>query len=354
MSEKRNLSIDNELSIGDKLGNETQLVEYKSLMLPKNIIKHYITEISNTCIFTERYEKIVLETIKRYFKKYLPKYTASFSRTPYNGKCAKLILGVDDDGTISGIPTLQCINQNTIKKFITSTLKLMRGVKNGIGSKEIKKKFIDAINVEIIVLKQQNNIKCDIQKLKQKAINLKNKYNNVMKDYYTSIVAWRNELEYYKTTLENMCNNMQYKTELIKYCIEMTAPKDIIELLQSDTVITFPIGTVQIRKHDPTTLDYWVTRYKEFHGDRLGKIKPVLPKIKSNDKYLLTQISKLKIMNGNWKNHDKNKKVIYQIIIINLKTNDDPTEWIEYKKDGYWISSIRTNSAKGDPCCHEV
>ena len=335
------------LNEGEKYGNgiEQEWIEFKQFVIPKSLSEKICIDNFIDRNFTKELNTIVNEQIENYIEKYLPKYLASMSRTFNNEKDAELIFGVDDDGVIIGITTLNGINIDDIYSSIKSLSKNIRGVSKGIECEEVKLKFINSIKIEIIdlnVKEKPDNILKIVKSIRKK----ENKYNKIFEKYNYLLNKWREELYYYKSKLEFICNEKNHRSKLLEYCIEENAPESIIDILKSDEMISFEIGVVREKKYDKTTIEYYVTQYKEFHNNRLNKIKPKNPKIIKYDYYLKNKFSQFQIMNGKWKNPVK-----YQIIVFKLKTNENPLEWIEYKKGKNWISLCRTTSARGDPCC---
>jgi hypothetical protein len=332
-------------SIGEPIGSEKNDTEFKQVVIPIHFWNHFDEECADTFILTEKFDRAIRKTLEHYFTKYVPKYVASMSRTP--GNKAKLFFGVSDDGIITGFPTLRGIEVDEISNMIKSTFSKMRGISNCTECNYVKKKFMDSIEIDIVDLKA-NRTPSNITKVVETALNYEVSYNTVMEEYHSSMLKWRTELEYYKSSLAKICNVYDHRTKLLQYCVENGAPDYITSILHSDEQISFEEKTVSQKKYDNTTMDYWVTNYKEFHGNRLRLLRPIRPTVRKYNDYLKTELSKLEVMNGNWKNDVK-----YQMIVLSFQMNTNPQEWIEYLKKGFWISSIRKTGPQGDPCCEK-
>jgi hypothetical protein len=332
--------------VGDNMGPETLQDEYKQIVIPRDLWRYMDGDgIVSSRIMTPEFDKIVTDTISHYFSKYLPRYVASMSRTP--GGTASLIFGIADDGTIVGYPTLEGITPTDIIAMIISTYRNMRGVRNGVECEDVKTKYIREINVSVKdLLSPETPVDLDDAIAESSRIGIE--YNRTMAAYHTAMEAWRTLLAFYSSSLDVICSDSTRRALFLKYCEDRSAPEPIITKLRSCEEITFKLGTVTMCKIDMNSMEYWITEFKDHNMRIMVNTRPERPNIKRNA-HLKTQLSHLKIMNGNWANN-----VRYQMIVINLRMNDDPTEWIEYRKNGEWVSSIRTTSACGDPCCEET
>jgi len=297
-------------------------------------------------VLTPNFADAVERSVSGYFLKYLPRYVASMSRTP--GSTASLIFGVDDNGTVVGYPTLDGLNANDIIATIVPTFRNMRGVCNGVECGDVKTKYLQEIHVSVKDLRPPVN-PANISDITDESSRIGIEYDRTMAAYHTAMADWRVQLDFYNPALDTICNDPVRRAVFLKYCEERSAPESIISKLKRSDEITFKLGTVTQRKADKSTMDYWITEFKDHYMRIMADSRPERPSIKRCADYLKTHLSHLKIMNGNWVNEVK-----YQIIVITIRMNDNPVEWIEYRKNGEWVSSIRTTSARGDPCCEET
>ena len=332
--------------IGDNIGPEELSREYKQIVIPRCMWDMFDDSYTRESILTPNFDAVIRRAVAGYFYKYLPKYVASMSRTP--GDTASLLFGVNDDGTISGFPTLEGIDANDIIAIIISTFNNMRGVRNGAECSGVKTKYIREIRVHVEDLlppAQPENL----TEIIKDAAQLEIAYDRAMAAYHTVMADWRTQLNFYNPALDTICNDPIRRKAFLTYCEQLSAPESIISKLKSTDQIVFKLGTVTTRKGDKSTMDHWITEFKDHYMSVMSKCRPERPGIKRCVDYLKTRLSRLEIMNGNWTN-----KVRYQMIEITIRMNDDPTEWIEFWQGGYWVSAIRTTSAQGDPCCEET
>lgn len=333
-------------NIGTNIGRENISQEFKQVVIPRAIWDTFDDTCIMDRIMTPNIDNAIYQTISGYFDKYLPRYVASMSRTP--GKTASLMFGVDDNGTILGFPTLNGIESTDIIAMIISTLGNMRGVRNGTECENVKKKYIREIKVKVKDLHPPAE-PASIDDIIKNSIQHEITYRRAMAKYHTAMADWRAQRFLCAQPLETICNDPTHRKAFLMYCEQHFAPEPIISKLKSNDDINFKIGTVLTRKNDKTTIEYWITEFKEHYWRSQSNCRPERPNVKRFDNYLKIHLSRLEIMNGNWKN-----QVRYQMIEVIMRMNDDPTEWIEYRKGDYWVSSIRTTSAVGDPCCEET
>lgn len=335
--------------LGNYIGNEHIHIEYKELYSIKWNTKIDIDEIFIKREMSLEYEKMVMNTIQYYINKYIPKYMASMSRTPTNreNKCAYLYIGVDDNGKITGIPTINGINKSEIYKYLNIIYKNIRGIKNGISNKNILDYFINNMKMNIIdvdIDAKYNTINLD---KKRKEIEMKmKKYDEKMEHYYEDMREWRETVEFYSRSLETLCNEEYTRNDFIRFCRQQKeCPKHIIDMLEDKTIyISIPRG-VTMRKHNKNIIEHWIAKFKDMHTNQIKISRPKKPRLKKCDALYESFLSNYKNMNGIWKG-----KIKYQLIKIELKMNVHPNEWIEYYQNGEWHSCMRVLE-EGEPAC---
>ena len=97
------------MKYGESLGNERKDCEYKTFNFNPLIISNDdAVEYLKSCKFT--FNNSVIKTLENYLLTYLPKYLCSYVHPNSNLLNAELYFGIDDDGTIIGIPYVGKIN----------------------------------------------------------------------------------------------------------------------------------------------------------------------------------------------------------------------------------------------------
>lgn len=335
------------MMINDNLGSEELSVEYKQIIIPQRYWSELSLDLLRTCVLDDAYDKAVKSTLATYFKKYIPKYVASMSRTS-GRNMAKLMFGINDDGRIIGFPTKTRLNIDDVCEMLRDSLKNVRGVHNGVRCDRVKHDYLNEITVELSDISppaSTTNLDSIIANIEMEQAC----YDQIMMEYHISMMEWRKDHDFYCQALETLCNDPPRRRVFTEYCRKKRAPRDILARLESDEVITFEIGVTD-RKKDVSSMEYYITEFKDYHVDRIKNSRPQKPRISSNDDALVSLLAGIDVMNGHWTNAH------YQIVTIHLPMNSNPSSWIEYKckRRDEWISCVRVNSARGDPCCERV
>ena len=331
--------------LGDNFGSEQLDVEFKRLIIPSHFRSKLSEDCFDTCHLTKDYDSAIRHSLKYYFGKYLPKYAASMSRTPGHNM-AKLIFGIDDDGKIIGFPTRKGVTIEDVNAMVIPALKNVRGVHNGIECQKVKADYFSKVTIELCDVSPPSHIP-NLQNIVLAIEAEQAEYDRVMAKYHTAMMRWHEEVEFYSQALEVICRDPARRAVFTQYCKNLRAPHEIIATLESSCEITFELGVTH-RKKNQSSMEYFVTEFKDFHLHRLRDLRPRRPNIFRNDDALISLLAGIDIMNGHWKNAH------YQIVTINLPMNTDPTKWIEYRRDDQWVSCMRVASARGDPCCERV
>ena len=283
------------------------------------------------------------KTILFYFNNVFPKYISSFCNSNVNGS---FIMGVDDDGEISGIPFYGTPNLDEIKasvlESITNNITFEQQnqdiVKENI---EILKKNID---VELVKLKINKDLIQDehseiYARYKRHFV----KRNNIIQEYQTNRYLWLNKLQKYSTKLIVIINNTKRRLEMIEYIkyinnnILTDKQKQIIELLNTDNYISVPkFPNLDEKKKDPDDVIYWLVKFKDYMTDEVNKNRPKKPII-AKEYNPIQIISKLPILRNIF---IKDSNINYYIIKINLKYSHFNSK-VLYKSDGVYRSKKR-------------
>ena len=336
------MSMEQIKSIGEFYGHETISTELKefclkicpSLILSKNEIRKILTN----GYWNPKLTNFIISNLKLYIKYYLPKYLIGFLKSNIDGK---LVIGVNDMGIITGIPSKIPITNLLINEMIA------KNIKEYINDYEILK-CID-VNVEKLKInpllvdkedfsKMFYDFEKKIEKHKKRLLKFKKKKNK-----------WLFEVDMYRS-LHNIINLPIPKQNFIKYITRKKDLSHIVKQLNETRFIKIPDFKILINcKLDNTNIFYWLMKFKDIVSKKICKKRPVKPlsNLKINLKAYISQITKL--------NYDfiKQKDINYYIIIIKIngskyKLNSD----IKYKmfNSSKWKSPERT-IINGEPCC---
>ena len=331
--------------IGQSIGLETLACEFKEVFLQLNCWKKELDAILKTRTITHSYDQCVRKSLRYYISKYIPKYVSSMSRTRVEDKKASLYFGVDDNGIVIGFPVQKKITKDEFHAMIINSLSNgnTRGIAAGAECSDVHSMYIDKIETRIIDLEcteTLHDLDASIKSVRDK----KKRYDSHMSIYYRKMDKWYQKVEFYAQALETIGNDPPRRKAFLDFCIKNDAPNEIIAIIKGSTELKFPVG-VHKRKVDKNGMDHWITYFKDTKIEEVTAIRPEKPTLKEPDTNAFSQLSNMGLMAGHWKNAH------YQMIEVILPTNIYSATWIEYKKDGEWISRVRAKKSSGDPCC---
>ena len=340
-------------TIGAKLGPETIVREYKTFTVKTGIMSsEVINNIVRSKSFNKTVDKSIKNSIEKYLQYYLGKYAACMSRTAVSVPYAKLYIGVDDDGTVTGIPFKGVLTEDSIKfitdKYIETNI---RGVRDGLESNEVKKLYVDKIKLTVKKLNLSHHVKakyCDsIKRLLAQIDKDEIKWEINMGHYLKKMEAWRAKLQKYDVKLQTVANDKVLRKEFLAYCVDRNAHKNVINLLRSDTTIRIHLGVGE-RKINKNSFDFWVTDFKEYMMDQVLSSRPNKPCEARPHGNLFHIFNCMSPLIGWW-----NEDISYYLIEIDLPTNINPHEWLEYFDRNKWVSYVRCENYNV-PCCMRV
>lgn len=345
----------------DNIGKEDTHNEYKVFTLSLlDIEDNEYTCIDDLCVW--KYNKVALDTINTYFETYLPKYISSFLNPNSKYKNIKdnkcyLYLGVDDDGSVLGIPYEGELNIEMFNSHINKIFDDLLFYENENDKEDIKNKInIELINLnyddEDINISECYNIMSDMyDKFNKDTTKLK--YEN---DKITRLKnLWNNELYSVSIKLHHIINDKFMRNLLIDYIkfnnndnknnlnIFNNKYSSIDHYCETETYYTFMSKLKSNYKFTQTNNEYiqnnldnnlevytWLTKYKEERVKFLKSIKPnPIRKYTSYD-WIKILLSQFNLMIPIWK-QKLNKKLnlyVFKITIdvskrYNIQYNDN-------------------------------
>ena len=286
---------------------ENENIEFKEFTLETS--RNYYTEDEVISLikkgkFDNKLNKLIFLNIKQYLEKYIPKYYTSFCNAKLK---SKLIIGVNDDFEITGIPFLQNLSENFIKNYI----------KDIIFNKIKGDKDINDFNIQIIKLKKDKNELYDTgKKLLEEYISDRDKRIKIFKDYNEKYKKWHEELSLKSGKLIYILEDKLEKKNLITYIKNNNGNSKIIKYLENNHIFKIPHGKIMAkRKRDKNDYIYWLTKYKDICMEKIKVKKPIKPYYKlSIDPYIILD----KLSDLRYKFILNNNKVQYYIIIIEI------------------------------------
>lgn len=262
--------------LGTYFGPETLIEEFKEFCFRVDsefsFNKDEIIKILVTGTFTKKLQSLVFDNLNSYIKYYLPRYMSSFANSNLNGR---LIFGINDDGDITGIPSIVELNKEIINKMI------IRQLPNYINIDISQLDRLIKVRVEKLIVKPDI---LDDKFVKDKLdlyFKLKKERKEKIDRYNKKREIWYSELDKYRS-LDCVLNKLDQRKEFIQYMKDKNDDKysDIIcRLSNLKNNIKIPdYITLQEMKKDDTCLFYWLMKFKDVCVNKVIKKKP--PKLK--------------------------------------------------------------------------
>lgn len=361
------------------LGSETEAKEYKVFTLNSfNMSKNDGYSLLETGLWS--FEDIIKPTVANYIKTYFAKYFATFSHPKTSVKRGSLYIGVDDDGLVHGIPSIEELDTDFIVREIKKTIKNLRGA-NGLDCIE---EYLDLVKVEIIKLNTSDYISklqiCDLdidynKKLLSKIKKKEEIEDSKFKEYKTKKKHWDKFFNSIPQKINEIVNNKKIRSQIIDLIKKRgvstgkVCPKykniygwceikndywNMITELKSDKIyepVTFE-SAEKIRNNELSPI-YWGLVWRDIKTTPSKILKPIPYRHKYNYKhYSLLMATQVPKMIPSWIKN--NSDLNLYVIKINLPGNILPELYLEYQDcSGQWITSFRT-TVDGEPRCQPI
>lgn len=229
--------------VGTKFTGEDLNTEFKKFTILdrklNNSDKDILDGLFSTGTITEKANDFLIETLKKYITYYVPKYTGCFfnSDNIFNNSEFFFYIGIDDNGTFSGIPHNSSLTNyrellNIINLSIDSSIK-----ENVLTNKISHEQLIQCIEASILILNKNENYNQNIksQSHRNKKNEIKNEIDIINKELEFETIK-KSEMDLLFSSLATD----QFKTNRI-------IPEKIIELLVQQR--NFPITDYDKKKH---------------------------------------------------------------------------------------------------------
>ncbi len=351
---------------GDDLGCETLNTEYKLFTL-----NPILTEPENAIEMLKNgnwvYNNSVIPSIKYYIRTYLPKYIATYTHPLTKISSGNLLIGVDDDGTIYGIPYMGNIPIDTIKNEISNVIKNYIRIKNTSGlDEQILEEFKNKIQIELIQVSKPDFDSTNT--IYQEYYNRNQQMTKKWQTYLEKKRIWEGLITKFTQKLHNMLNNRETRRDIIsfikersgylkknfktkyssvsKYC-DVRDYYDFISELRSDFKYkSMKHETIEEMKTNPLNIFYWVTKWKDSKTSIIKSIKPVPPRINFNKNYPMFLLSQVHRMIPCW--CTTNPELNLYLLKIKIPGYVGKNVIVEYlDPTGNWNESYRKVESRG-------
>ena len=285
----------------------------------------------------------IKDTLCLYMHNVLPKYISSFANTRIDGD---FIIGISDDGEITGIPFKGHLSETFVNNLVQSSLqKMIRRSNNG---DDITKQLVE---VEVIQLETNEDVAYteeeDVDHLFNEYKKTYMKNNNILMKYNEERTQWLSELGIYSNKLHIMINSRVMRDEILKYIGTVPSCDSVRTQLQGDAYISIPtFDILQTRKIDPSDVLYWLVEFRDSKKKEICRRRPTKPKLCRS--YTPIQIvSKLSCMRPIFR---KIEGVHYYMIIVHIYGSrmTGPVYYTDVS-GGMWRKKYRKLHSDGSP-----
>lgn len=291
------------MKLGEFIGLESRSVEFKELRLSCGIsFELYLSteelaQLLDHGIWTPAMNQAIYQKIVRDSREYFPKYISAFLNTKELGFQGRLHYGVNDLGTLVGIPILGELNHSKIRRLFTKSLSKIHCFDSKTHQQISHLSLQQWVSLQIkpITTVDPSYLQECEAHCRQASFLYKKGYRREMYQrlsYQKRYQRYQKQLGRFTGKLKDMIQTRYHRDGIIEFIQQTTQTsmyRSIIELLQSDTYIIVPRGDIFIQsKTDPSNVIYWLVKYKDFHSLRVQKEKP--PRILYKNPYCLSNI----------------------------------------------------------------
>lgn len=290
--------------------NEKTNHEYKEFCFKFNIYDFYtsfqIKNILHKGILPYTFDDIILYNIQKYIEIYIPRYACSFHNTQI-ATSHTLVIGINDDKEITGIPFFGNMNQ-----FSAQFIKRIQNELNNNLNSSCCLSFrlhIQRCNVNWDIIDSDNYIQ-----LLDNMESAKKNYASKYKQYVIDKKKWIEEMYFYKGKVNNIVHQTHIRTLFINWMKRENVYDQFPNFHLNYSTIDF--GNISKDKRNTTSIIYWIIKFKDAFATDVVKKKPIepkMPKILNMEYCLITKLSNLRKFLL-----DKNPTLQYYVMYIDM------------------------------------
>ncbi len=340
--------------LGDNITfGETLEIEFKEFMLKIDCEKYFDIDeiekiITNNSIDKTRFNSMIFDNIDHYFKYYLPKYLAVFANSKLDH--STIYFGINDIGEFTGIPFFGNFDKSILNMLLDSIKYFIKLENTNMSIDE----FVSQIKFDVIKLEKDLYYLDDsIETVISDFFDKKKKYE---KEYFQNLAIrkqWKEQMEYYVTSIREYLTNIKYRTEVanfIRNSPDYLEYIDMINLLESSSILEIEdYNEIAIRKLNKNDVIYWVTEFKDTMIEKLRVSRPVRISYTSfSYNVYATQLALLS--NLRYRFCQNFKDINYYIIKMSLPTDFDGQVYYKTMESDNWYYRTRAY-VNGAPGC---
>ena len=330
----------------DKMREETLNDEYKELeelniSLSKDILEGKF--VGNEMIIQSIYN-----ILKKNLLKYLVSCLHSQSKISLYEMCS-LMIGIQDDGTVLGIPFLNTLEPSIVIKMIHDIINEFLICDHDLKENIKKLITVDIIDVDIGHQKPKITLFEQLEKCKE-AI-------QILEDHKTEnkrkMDEWKKLLDITKTKLSVLYLQEWSRQKIIEFAKRNGVPEHVLTILEDrNNILDMKNEMITANKYDKSTPYYYICSWRDEETEIVLKQKPVpipLPNIKFErpDKLVKKLINMIPL----WLEKEDRLKLHVIKISFSKEYIIDLT-YVDIR--GRIRSCFRTFDKSGEPCCQDI
>jgi hypothetical protein len=266
----------NSITYLDNIGKETLKLEYKIFSMPFQFISDTNENLEKFIIDGEwkpNFNFMINLSVMKYIDTYLPRYICAFLDQHSHTNEGELLFGVDDNGTIHGIPykgdITNDISCEKIKKYISNSFLFQEDEKKS-------EKYLDYLDIEWVKIDfERKDISYEIidQKFEQYQ-NLKKDVNRRIQKRVRSYQRWKRYHTHYSQKLVDLYNHPSSRKKFEDY-VKRNAPRQVyLELINGFEIQQKRFNEIQDYRKSQDNIYYWLCEWKDKKIRNILKNKP--------------------------------------------------------------------------------
>jgi hypothetical protein len=259
------------MEYGIKFGNESLEIEFKEFTFNHGGLEidsekaEELVQSSYWC-----FNNMILESIKKYLKVYIPKYSSAFLNEESLINEGEFYIGISDDGIVQGIPFQGSMNINILKEELNKIINnFIKSDDNDILNNSICLELLEVTYSDRKIDKYNN--------LYNEFLLLKEKNFTKRQDYKKKLNTWLDIHNKYTQRLVDLFNKPIMRHELLNYIKLEDPTNNVINMILNGHILE-SCNHEEINERKNYLMDpyYWICKFKDEHIDKLRKLRPVL------------------------------------------------------------------------------
>jgi len=331
-----------------KIGDETITTEFKEFTFNHagmDIDSSTVEELITSGTWHFNYH--VITNLLKYIKLYVPKYTSAFMNSKSIAPFGELYIGVDDFGTVQGIPFQGVLNPEIIHSQLRKVIEDSIIISND----EKIVNIMDYIKVELINVSYDNMVLSKHPEIYSNYIESIDDLRKKEYEFQEKNQIWKDGLSMYLQKLINLFNAEPMRSKLYEY-IKMQKPDSIVlKMMDASYILEEQVhGKIAELKENIDEPYHWVCKWKDEMIEYYKKTKPS-PKHRILMTKMIQPINilmKVNPMIPYWMQNNENMN-LYVIKITFIK----PEKGIEVSYLDFFnkITTCYRTVDAGNPCC---